>query len=151
MVIRSMPRSACVIQITPVRLTRTTANDASVVRKIYLSIDPIVIARSHLARRTGGSRPIPDGIPFGRAAMVQADLHSHYHPIDPSTKWLGHGTLAIRLINRVMWRCGHGDAWQSGSGRAIVCRSKLLTDVYRNREEKNHSPAAPAPATALIL
>src|SRR5271169_4978944 len=100
MVIRSMPRSACVIQITPVRLTRTTANDASVVRKIYLSIDPIVIARSHLARRTGGSRPIPDGIPFGRAALVQADLHSHYHPIDPSTKWLGHGTLAIWLINR---------------------------------------------------
>ena len=41
LVIRSMPRNACVIQITPVRLTRTTANDASVVRKIYLSIDPI--------------------------------------------------------------------------------------------------------------
>ena len=41
LVIRSMPRNACVIQITPVRLTRTSANDASVVRKIYLSIDPI--------------------------------------------------------------------------------------------------------------
>ena len=50
LVIRSMPRNACVIQITPVRLTRTSANDASVVRKIYLSIDPIVTARSHLAR-----------------------------------------------------------------------------------------------------
>src|SRR5579872_3515737 len=48
LVIRSMPRSAWVIQITPVRLIRTTANDASVVRKIYLSIDPIAIARSHL-------------------------------------------------------------------------------------------------------
>ena len=46
LVIRSMPRNACVIQITPVRLTRTSANDASVVRKIYLSIDPIVTARS---------------------------------------------------------------------------------------------------------
>ena len=42
LVIRSMPRSAWVIQITPVRLTRTSANDASVVRKMYLSIDPIV-------------------------------------------------------------------------------------------------------------
>src|ERR1700710_1889023 len=41
LVIRSMPRNACVIQITPVRLIRTIANDASVVRKIYLSIDPI--------------------------------------------------------------------------------------------------------------
>jgi hypothetical protein len=41
LVIRSMPRNACVIQITPVRLTKTSANDASVVRKIYLSIDPI--------------------------------------------------------------------------------------------------------------
>src|SRR5271169_6137677 len=95
-----MPRSACVIQITPVRLTRTTANDASVVRKIYLSIDPIVIARSHLARRTGGSRPIPDGIPSGRAAMVQADLLSHYHPIDSSTKWLGRGPLGRWVISR---------------------------------------------------
>ena len=47
LVIRSMPRNACVIQITPVRLTRTSANDASVVRKMYLSIDPIVTARSH--------------------------------------------------------------------------------------------------------
>src|ERR1700729_2898210 len=47
LVIRSMPRNAWVIQITPVRLTRTTANDASVVRKTYLSIDPITIERSH--------------------------------------------------------------------------------------------------------
>ena len=41
LVIRSMSRNACVIQITPVRLTKTSTNDASVVRKIYLSIDPI--------------------------------------------------------------------------------------------------------------
>ena len=59
LVIRSMPRNACVIQITPVRLTRTSANDASVVRKIYLSIDPIATARSHLARPNSGVRPIP--------------------------------------------------------------------------------------------
>src|SRR4051795_5174622 len=45
LVIRSMPRSAWVIQITPVRLTRTSANDASVVRKMYLSIDPIARSR----------------------------------------------------------------------------------------------------------
>ena len=49
LVIRSMPRNACVIQITPVRLTRTSANDASVVRKMYLSIDPIVPVRSRPA------------------------------------------------------------------------------------------------------
>src|SRR5260370_33976499 len=36
-----MSRNACVIQITPVRLSRTSTNDDSVVRKIYLSIDPI--------------------------------------------------------------------------------------------------------------
>ena len=59
LVIRSMPRNACVIQITPVRLTRTSANDASVVRKMYLSIDPIVTARSHLARPKSGFRPTP--------------------------------------------------------------------------------------------
>src|SRR5207342_68526 len=52
LVIKSMPRNACVIQITPVRLTRTSANDASVVRKMYLSIDPIAIARSHLRAGT---------------------------------------------------------------------------------------------------
>ena len=57
LVIRSMPRNACVIQITPVRLTRTSANDASVVRKMYLSIDPIVTVRSHLARPKRGFRP----------------------------------------------------------------------------------------------
>ena len=59
LVIRSMPRNACVIQITPVRLTRTSANDASVVRKMYLSIDPIATARSHLARPKSGFRPTP--------------------------------------------------------------------------------------------
>ena len=66
LVIRSMPRNACVIQITPVRLTRTSANDASVVRKIYLSIDPIATARSHpLRARNCGFRPIPvDGFPM---------------------------------------------------------------------------------------
>src|SRR6476469_125370 len=74
LVIRSMPRNACVIQITPVRLTRTSANDASVVRKIYLSIDPIVTARSQLARRKRGFRPNPlrGGIPNGRAASLPA-------------------------------------------------------------------------------
>ena len=56
LVIRSMPRNACVIQITPVRLIRTSANDASVVRKIYLSIDPIVY------------RTIPPSVPKERLA-----------------------------------------------------------------------------------
>src|SRR3954454_13377636 len=60
LVIRSMPRSACVIQITPVRLTSPSVNDASVVRKIYLSIDPIVAARSPTTDGTGAAANIPD-------------------------------------------------------------------------------------------
>src|SRR5579871_667580 len=75
LVIRSMPRNACVIQITPVRLTRTTANDASVVRKIYLSIDPIVIARSHLGAPVERSQPTPDGDPLGRPACALGLLY----------------------------------------------------------------------------
>src|SRR5665811_2273234 len=95
---RSMPRNACVIQITPVRLTRTIANDASVVRKIYLSIEPIVTARSppcELAMQLATNPEI--GIPFGRARP--AGSLSHYHPFDPSTKWLRHGTLGIWSVS----------------------------------------------------
>src|SRR6478735_10430982 len=94
-----MPRNACVIQITPVRLTRTSANDASVVRKIYLSIDPIVTARAPLARRNGGLRPNPlnNRDPQWSRRQPSSHLHSHYHPFDPSTKWPRHGTLAIWL------------------------------------------------------
>src|ERR1700712_657062 len=65
LVIRSMPRNACVIQITPVRLTRTSANDASVVRKIYLSIDPIVY------------RTIPPIAPKGRPATNPLNRDPH--------------------------------------------------------------------------
>src|SRR5690242_13887917 len=63
---RSMPRSACVIQITPVRLTRTIANAVSVVRKMYLSIDPIVTADPPLPQIPAlwapdkGSQPFPE-------------------------------------------------------------------------------------------
>src|SRR6202012_5242155 len=96
LVIRSMPRSACVIQITPVRLTRTSANDASVVRKIYLSIDPIVTARFPTHELEQQLQPNPKiGIPFGRALNRPVSPLSHYHPFDPSTKWLSQGTLAI--------------------------------------------------------
>src|SRR6202047_3459228 len=151
LVIRSIPRNACVIQITPVRLTRTSANDASVVRKIYLSIDPIVTARSHLACWNCGLRPIPKSGSPGRAAMIPAGLLSHYHPFDPSTKWLGDGALAIWLLNWLMWPSGHAGAWQCGGRRAIVRRSTLLNGVYRSREEnirkvpwRVHDPAATA-------
>ena len=72
LVIRSMPRNACVIQITPVRLTRTSANDASVVRKIYLSIDPIVTARSHLRAERAASDQSRYRDPHGRAANLPA-------------------------------------------------------------------------------
>ena len=79
LVIRSMPRNACVIQITPVRLTRTSANDASVVRKIYLSIDPIVPARSPSVRTGTAPRPDPEPeIPQGRAIIP--DRHTRTLP-----------------------------------------------------------------------
>src|SRR4030088_3413111 len=103
-----MPRNACVIQITPVRLTRTSANDASVVRKIYLSIDPIVTARSPPPRTGLRLATNPElRIPFARAAIRPAGSNSHYHPFDPSTKWLLHGPLGISLIIRAMWTLGH--------------------------------------------
>src|SRR6267378_8151678 len=94
LVIKSMPRNACVIQITPVRLTRTNANDASVVRKIYLSIDPIVTARSPPPRTgtTAGDQSRAQGSPL--VALPPSSL-TLYHPFDPSTKWLRHGTVGI--------------------------------------------------------
>src|SRR4051812_48658285 len=94
-----MPRKACVIQITPVRLTRTSANDASVVRKMYLSIDPIVSARS--PSRTG-TRP-PRRILTDPPRPAVPDIVSHYHPFDRPTKWLRHGALGTGLIIRA---CG---------------------------------------------
>ena len=74
LVIRSMPRNACVIQITPVRLTRTSANDASVVRKIYLSIDPIAYRTIPPARpeTAASDQSLNAGIPYGRAASRSA-------------------------------------------------------------------------------
>src|ERR1700737_75115 len=111
LVIRSTPRNACVIQITPVRLTKTSANDASVVRKIYLSIDPIVYRTiPTLANRSCYLATNPEfGIPFDRAATAPAGSLSHYHPFDPSTKWLSQGAVKIWLIKRVvMLPASHG-------------------------------------------
>src|SRR5438067_6989230 len=108
-----MPRNACVIQITPVRLTRTSANDASVVRKIYLSIDPMRYRTIPTKTPTQSPefpavRPIPKRDPQGRAAISSASLRSHYHPFDLSTKWLPHGTLSIWLVFPLLWPAGHG-------------------------------------------
>ncbi|GLH81560.1 hypothetical protein SSBR45G_64690 [Bradyrhizobium sp. SSBR45G] len=64
-----MPRSAWVIQITPVRLTSTNANDASVVRKMYLSMDPIVRARSQISSPgTSAAAPLETG-PWAACAV----------------------------------------------------------------------------------
>jgi hypothetical protein len=41
-------------------------------------------------------------------APPSSGLMSHYHPFDPSTKWLPQGTLAIRLIIRPLWPFRHG-------------------------------------------
>src|SRR5690349_7021018 len=98
-----MPRNACVIQITPVRLTRTSANDASVVRKIYLSIDPMRYRTNPTKAPTRAPEfqlfdQSPDGDPQGRPTGSSGSLLSHYHPFDPSTKWLTRGTVNIWLI-----------------------------------------------------
>src|SRR3954464_6032248 len=133
-----MPRNACVIQITPVRLTRTSANDASVVRKIYLSIDPIVTARSHLSALAPrpSTNPGKTGIPNGRAAGPSSHLHSHYHPFDPSTKWPGRGTLRIWLIIHWMWPSGHAGAWQRGASQAIVPETGGLEAILGVADKK---------------
>src|ERR1700709_889294 len=106
-----MPRNACVIQITPVRLIRTSANDASVVRKIYLSIDPIVPARSPPPEpdRLPRPDPVPE-IPPRAAPPSQIGTLAHYHPFDRSTKWLSQGTFVIWLIIRGMWPALHVSA-----------------------------------------
>ena len=62
-----------------------------------------------LANRNCGSRPIPkSGSPLVAPPFAPAGSLSHYHPFDPSTKWLRHGTLGIWLIIRAMWPLGHG-------------------------------------------
>src|SRR5437763_3315876 len=115
-----MPRNACVIQITPVRLTKTSANDASVVRKMYLSIDPIAYRTIPTSQLNAGSRPIPDaGSPLVAPSSASGSV-THYHPFDPSTKWLRHGAVNIQLIIRALWRSCHAGAWQRGGCRVIV-------------------------------
>src|SRR5258708_26313780 len=72
-----MPRSAWVIQITPVRLTSTSANDASVVRKIYLSIDPIGSHDPHPPSRKNFRAQIPEQ----RSPLVPAALFQSVHSL----------------------------------------------------------------------
>jgi hypothetical protein len=80
-----------------------------------LSIDPIVTARSPPLELEPRLTTNPEiRIPLVAPPLVQPAYFSHYHPFDPSTKWLRHGTLAIWLIIRVMWLSGHGNAWQRG-------------------------------------
>jgi hypothetical protein len=86
------------------------------------------------------------------AAISPAGLLSHYHPFDPSTKWLRHGTLGIWLIIRVMWLCGHGNAWHCGGWQAIVRGNKLVT--YPRHGCSNNSKPCPAgsrPGYSLIF
>src|SRR5256885_2605163 len=121
LVIRSMPRNACVIQITPVRLTRTSANDASVVRKIYLSIDPI--AYRTIPPCTPEKRLPTNPLnrdPLGRAANPPAVYLLSTIPLIHQQNGRAVAPLSIRLIIHLLWPCGHGAAWQRGSLQAIV-------------------------------
>ena len=93
-----------------------------------------------------------DRDPHGRAAIRPAGSLSHYHPFDPSTKWLRHGTLRIWLIIHLMWPCGHGGAWQRGALTGHSGRTNGLDGLrHRGREHSEHPGPAPGPATALIL
>src|SRR4051812_1461143 len=117
---RSMPRNAWVIQITPVRLTRTTANDASVVRNIYLSIDPIVPYSPQLTTERAACNHPEAGSPNGCAAYRPAGLVSHYHPVDPSTKWPRDGTPCPMVNNSPAVAGRPRQAWQRCAGQVIV-------------------------------
>src|SRR4051794_31044840 len=120
LVMRSMPRNAWVIQITPVRLTRTTANDASVVRNIYLSIDPIVPYSPQLTTERAACNHPEAGSPNGCAAYRPAGLVSHYHPVDPSTKWPRDGTPCPMVNNSPAVAGRPRQAWQRCAGQVIV-------------------------------
>ncbi len=92
------------------------------------------------------------GIPLVAPPLLPAVLLSHYHPFDPSTKWLRHGALKIWLIIRQMWPSSHCRAWQRSQQQAIVGPTMLLTDVNRSRREHSkHRPADSRPAAAPIL
>src|SRR5438093_5881906 len=120
-----MPRNAWVIQITPVRLTRTTANDASVVRKIYLSIDPIVTARPHLTAERAARNHPESGFPNGYAACRQPAYSLTTIPLIRQQNGRGMAPLARRSIIRLTWLAGHGGAWQRRRRQAIVRKHAL--------------------------
>ena len=84
LVIRSMSRNACVIQITAVRLTSTMTKAANVVRKIYRLIDPIrdVVPQYRNAPPQRARSPRPDA---HGASKPNPNPHQVY--LDPSTKW----------------------------------------------------------------
>src|SRR5262245_9024823 len=104
-----MPRNAWVIQITPVRLTRTTANDASVVRKIYLSIDPITPVWSPPHSRTRGPQP-PEFSGSPRVAPRTSSRPSPHSTIPLIRQQNGRGKAPpfLRLINHLTWPACHG-------------------------------------------
>src|SRR5450631_4029603 len=77
-----MSRSACVTQITAVRLTKMTRNAPNVVRKIYRLIDPI--------RRVVPQVPTCPAIrpaPAPDAKRNQPNPNPRQVYLDPSTKW----------------------------------------------------------------
>ena len=82
LVIRSMSRSACVTQITAVRLTSTTTNAPNVVRKIYRLIDPI---RRVVPQSPACTAHRPAAAPGAKRNQPNPNPRQVY--LDPSTKW----------------------------------------------------------------
>src|ERR1700752_653307 len=87
LVMRSIARNACVIQITPVSVTSTTAKDISVVRRMYLSSETILGGELRLEERTFGARP--EHGPAERTASSRDHAHARnetatrFNPIRP--------------------------------------------------------------------
>src|SRR5689334_20906619 len=114
---RSMPRNAWVIQITPVRLTRTTANDANVVRNIYLSIDPIVYRTVPTRDQTRGSQLTRIRVPKSCAACVLPVQSLTTIPLIRQQNGRGMAPVILWLINHPLWRGGHATLGSAAANR----------------------------------
>jgi hypothetical protein len=103
---------------------------------MYLSIDPIVYRTIPALPRQHGEPqpPLEKGFLDGRAAICPACLLSHYHPFDPSTKWLSNGAPNLWIIFHCMWRPGNAGAWQHQGWRVIVTATRILCAVNARAE-----------------
>ena len=109
LVMRSKSRSACVTQITAVRLTSTTRNAPNVVRKIYRLIDPIRSVVPQFGKPQSRARRPHRAL--GPASLTQPPQVY----LDRSTKWPRKGK-AVEHAQQKVKRGTRFDAPMGGSG-----------------------------------